>query len=156
MDMSDTAGPRVESASGPDRVEILVRLRHESESHQAGVDSLRKAGMKIHSVAPGPYTVVSGTASLEQLAQIEKIADVRRVEASRPLISELDLCLAEVQAQAVHRAAPPIKGSSALIGIIDSGIDYHHPDFRHADGTSRVRFYWDQRAAHNDGNVPYG
>lgn len=35
-------------------------------------------------------------------------------------------------------------GEGVLIAIIDSGIDYSHPDFRNEDGTSRIEAIWDQ------------
>ena len=35
-------------------------------------------------------------------------------------------------------------GEGVLIAIIDSGIDYSHPDFRNEDGTSRIEALWDQ------------
>lgn len=39
-----------------------------------------------------------------------------------------------------------LDGSGVLIGIADSGIDYFHPDFRNADGTTRILAIWDQSA----------
>lgn len=35
-------------------------------------------------------------------------------------------------------------GEGVLVGMIDSGIDYSHPDFRNADGTTRISALWDQ------------
>lgn len=35
-------------------------------------------------------------------------------------------------------------GAGALVAIIDSGIDYSHPDFRNEDGTTRISTLWDQ------------
>lgn len=35
-------------------------------------------------------------------------------------------------------------GQGVLVGIIDSGIDYSHPDFRNEDGTTRIASLWDQ------------
>lgn len=39
-----------------------------------------------------------------------------------------------------------LTGKGVLIGIVDSGIDYAHPDFCNADGTTRIELYWDQSA----------
>ena len=35
-------------------------------------------------------------------------------------------------------------GQGILIAIIDSGVDYTHPDFRNSDGTTRILRLWDQ------------
>lgn len=35
-------------------------------------------------------------------------------------------------------------GAGVLVAVIDSGIDYSHPDFRNEDGTSRILALWDQ------------
>lgn len=35
-------------------------------------------------------------------------------------------------------------GEGVLVAIIDSGIDYSHPDFRNEDGTTRIEALWDQ------------
>ena len=40
-------------------------------------------------------------------------------------------------------------GSPAtLIAVIDSGIDFHHPDFINPDGSSRLMYFWDTLAPH--------
>lgn len=47
-----------------------------------------------------------------------------------------------------------LRGQGVLIGIIDSGIDYTNPIFRHADGTTRITALWDQTIV--SGNPPEG
>ena len=36
-----------------------------------------------------------------------------------------------------------LSGAGVLVAVIDSGIDYAHPDFRRADGTTRIVSLWD-------------
>ena len=40
-----------------------------------------------------------------------------------------------------------LNGTGVLVGIIDSGIDYRHPDFCNEDGATRIAALWDQSVA---------
>lgn len=42
------------------------------------------------------------------------------------------------------RSRNRLSGAGVLVAVIDSGIDYAHPDFRNADGTTRILALWDQ------------
>jgi len=44
-----------------------------------------------------------------------------------------------------------LRGRGTLIGIIDTGIDYTKKAFLHEDGTSKIRYIWDQTI---EGNSP--
>lgn len=48
-----------------------------------------------------------------------------------------------------------LTGAGVLVAIIDSGIDYTHPDFRKEDGTTRIAVLWDQ-TARGEGEPPVG
>ncbi|MBO5303226.1 MAG: S8 family serine peptidase [Lachnospiraceae bacterium] len=37
-----------------------------------------------------------------------------------------------------------LTGANCLVAVIDSGIDYAHPDFRNEDGSTRIVALWDQ------------
>lgn len=58
-------------------------------------------------------------------------------------------CITTVQNNPPYR----LRGAGTLLAIIDSGINYSHPDFRRADGTSRIDYLWDQTIS---GNPPAG
>lgn len=40
--------------------------------------------------------------------------------------------------------ATTLTGKGTAIAVLDSGVDYKHPDFRNADGSTRILAYWDQ------------
>lgn len=48
-----------------------------------------------------------------------------------------------------------LTGRGTLAAILDSGVDYRHPDFRTSSGASRILTYWDQTLTY-DGNNRYG
>ena len=53
----------------------------------------------------------------------------------------------------VQNGADGLTGKGILVGIVDSGVDYFHPDFRNEDGSTRILRLWDQSVA---GNPPKG
>lgn len=46
--------------------------------------------------------------------------------------------------QAAGNSRNNLTGRGVIVAVIDSGIDYAHPDFRNADGTTRILELWDQ------------
>ena len=59
-----------------------------------------------------------------------------------------EACVTALQAQ-----NPGMTGRGVLVAIIDSGIDYTHPDFRNEDGTTRIAALWDQTAYRQGGDM---
>lgn len=57
-------------------------------------------------------------------------------------------CILPVQA-----GANGLTGEGILVGVVDSGVDYFHPDFRNENGSSRILRLWDQSL---DGKPPRG
>ncbi len=39
-----------------------------------------------------------------------------------------------------------LTGKGVIVAVLDRGIDYTHPDFRNADGTTRIKMMWDLSA----------
>ena len=47
-----------------------------------------------------------------------------------------------------------LEGQGVIVAVLDSGVDYFHPDFRNQDGTTRILSIWDQTAV--SGTPPEG
>ena len=81
----------------------------------------------------------------ERVMDLVNYTEVEYVEAPKRLIYNLDTsmrasCITSVQNELPYR----LRGEGVLLGIIDSGINYFHPDFRNPDGTTRITSIWDQ------------
>jgi len=47
-------------------------------------------------------------------------------------------------------------GTGVIVGIIDEGIDYTHPDFRNLDGSTRIKYVWDHTLESTVNPQPFG
>jgi subtilisin family serine protease len=60
----------------------------------------------------------------------------------------------------VHSGQAPLEaaytGKDVIIGVIDQGIDWAHPDFIDANGNTRVLRYWDHSMSGPNSPSPYG
>jgi subtilisin family serine protease len=84
---------------------------------------------------------------LARVADIATLPGVRSIQLSGIRTPALDLSRAATGADAVHAGAAPLdrsyKGNGVIVGILDSGLDWSHPDFSNAQGASRIRFLYD-------------
>ncbi len=106
--------------------------------------NLQARGVTVVS-AVGEFATVRATPTgLESLAQLEAVAKVRTPKTAEP---QNDVGAAEVGARTLNSGAvggTEYKGEGTLTCIIDSGIDWSHPDFTDENGNTRIRAIWDQ------------
>ncbi|MGE0223215.1 MAG: S8 family serine peptidase [Acetobacteraceae bacterium] len=71
-----------------------------------------------------------------------------------PRISpSLQFSVPSIHASPADLPAPPQRdGRGVVVGVIDWGCDFVHPAFRHPDGTTRLRYLWDQNLPPAGGN----
>ena len=94
------------------------------------------------------------TVAPENISNLLNYTEVEYMETPKRLVYTATAnmtasCIPEVQNNAPYN----LKGNGVLLGIIDSGINYAHPDFRNEDGTTRIISIWDQTII---GNPPQG
>lgn len=100
----------------------------------------------------GGYAILNVTE--EELNRLSQNPGVEYIEKPKALYfaaydGRLASCINPVQ-------KPPynLTGKNVLVGIVDSGIDISHPDFRNEDGTTRIVGIWDQ--TDDSGEPPEG
>ena len=95
----------------------------------------------------GGYAVV--TLPPESLEEYARRPEIEFMELPKRLYFQTDQgseasCIRTVQRG--NGEEPGLTGKGVLVGIVDSGVDYRHPDFRKEDGGSRILKLWDQSA----------
>lgn len=102
-----------------------------------------------------PADAIDALAAFPQVIYIERphrlyyeVLAAKRASCITPLQSSSDSRSVLTPAlPTVQQSAQNLTGNGTLLCVIDSGIDYTHPDFRNADGTTRIVALWDQTIA---------
>lgn len=139
-------------------LDVTEETREKSENLSAGYDEEEKMWQIIFRysgdinnlagdydrVTPllGGYAVAEVTENqLRALAAEPRVEFIEKPKALSFAVydGKLVSCIPPVQRQPFS-----LTGQGILVGIIDSGIDISHPDFRNEDGSTRIAGLWDQ------------
>lgn len=134
---------------GPDdEVAVILRLRS-PDRLPAGVRVVASFG-----------DVVTARLLRSDIARVWGDADSLSVKASHHYHPEVEPSEADAEPEAANddRRPPGLgpTGRGVVIGVVDWGCDFGHPDLRHADGTTRLLGLWDQRPSADPAPAPYG
>jgi len=128
------------SLRGEEIIGVLVRVKRPVSS----------ASFEGRVVRASTGTILSLFVSLDELLSLASSPDVIYVEPAWLAVPTLDVSLPVIGGDNVHQNVPPNRGDGVIIGIVDTGIDYSHLDFRYdgdGDGfeeSSRILAIHDQ------------
>jgi subtilisin family serine protease len=130
------------SSSRP-TINVLVLASGGASEHLARAGYLIKAEVRVED-----GDVISTSVPLDQLYALAAIPRVFFVEAVKRYHPTLDQSIPDTRANLVRSRNPDASfngttGKGVIVGIIDSGVDWRHLDFRKPDGTTRIKFLWD-------------
>lgn len=113
---------------------------------KADLTNLEKAGIKYKYSNNGWHFIRTSPTRISELIS-QGLIDQMYFAPSRP--AQLADTMRIVQnIDSVHNGHSPLPGAytgkDIIIGYVDTGLDYTHDDFKNADGSTRVLYYWDQ------------
>ncbi|MFA7123642.1 MAG: S8 family serine peptidase [Candidatus Delongbacteria bacterium] len=126
---------------------VMMRL----ESAEDAIN-LKNNGVEIQTVLPSG--IVSAQLTESNISLISKSKEVLYVELSSKAKTKMDVSRVETRINTVHEGTgldKAYKGEGVIVGVIDSGIDIKHGNFKNEDGTTRILNLWDQT---EDGAAP--
>ena len=101
--------------------------------------------------------------SLSKISELASFAEIKSIESNdlrlQPLNDQMIIKNHVIEVQNGFNLPQGYDGSGVVMGVIDEGIDYTHPDFRNEFGQSRIKFLWDQSIINANTSTqaqPYG
>lgn len=119
---------------------LFIRLRENADKERLS----RVYGVRFNVGCGDVYTAVVPVSSIVALADDN---DVEEIDAGQEVRTMMDNVRTLTNVDAVHSATgidTAYKGNGVLVGIIDAGFDFRHPNFRDSNGKSRIQAAWDQ------------
>ena len=120
------------------------------------VPGLEAAGMSIGLVQEAAH-VVLGSVPVDALPLVAAAPDVHSVEISRPMNRHLEVSIPandgspglpismNLTRDSDADGVPDHTGAGVVVGVVDTGADFYHSDFRDpTTGRTRIRYMWDQ------------
>lgn len=119
------------------------------------VSRFKQAGMKVYMQMDEMIFGKIPVLSLGKIADERNVSSIEAVKSTRtpkPPGQKFSFTTGKAAMNNLDRAAAPLAnefpkanltGKGTIVGVIDTGIDWKHQDFRRADGTSRVLAIWD-------------
>ena len=118
--------------------------------YSGNLEAVRERGIDVVELLNG-YAIL--TLNETELSWLAGKSEIEYIEKPKRLFFAIEQaraasCIEQVQGDKLN-----LSGRNCIVCIIDSGIDYEHPDFRNADGSTRILSLWDQTVI---GNPPQG
>ncbi len=100
---------------------------------------------KLRYKAGNIYSVSSSIQSIKEIAQLPYIIRIEYTQHKLQLMA--DTAVVRNRIKDIKLGVSPLTqaydGTGVTVGVIDSGTDFTHPDFKDSNGNSRIKFLWD-------------
>lgn len=118
----------------------VPRVRVQMQLDASTRQTIERMGIRTYGRREGFATAMVPMARLREIANLP---GVLRMQAARIYEKELEISRGEVRSTNVQ-ATYGSRGRGIIVGSIDSGVDWRNADFRNPDGTTRIKYIWNQ------------
>ena len=129
-----------------------IRLKPEANIHNLS----KKYGVRLNISHNGLYTAIIPMSQINNFAQDVSVLSIDAGKRIRPMMDSVKIYSNAEQAFTGSSLPHPFQGEGVIIGIIDSGFDFTHPNFKDGNGNCRIRCVWDQNNIFTTSNSSYG
>jgi len=132
--------------------DIVVPVFIKTASIPSSQSRIFGLGGEVETIAGDVIVANLPVSSVRDLAASPEII---YIEGSTVSQMKIDVSRVEAKVNQLHNGTGiprPYKGNGVVVGVIDSGIDWKHQDFKNASG-NRIRWLWDMSGS---GNPPSG
>lgn len=109
--------------------------------YHGSLDSLSQLAVQVEYLIAGYAILTVPEGLVERVAELPQI---EYVEKPKRFFYQVTVPTAGSCIPQVALRDPALSGEGVLIAVLDSGIEARLPDFRRNDGSTRIRYLWDQ------------
>ena len=131
---------KMENGNPSEKINVLIMVKPETEINFSEVQNIN-LNYKVGNI-------YSADGTIQSIKEISKSKNIIRIEFTQHHWQLMD------DTSDVRNRIKPIKlamapliqaynGAGVTIGVIDSGTDFNHPDFKDVNGKSRIKYLWD-------------
>jgi subtilisin family serine protease len=134
-------------------VDVLVEVKKDTSLKQL------YEIMQVHNYS---HAFISGRILAQNLPKLNEHA--LRMQAARPTRPTLDDSIKDIRAGQntltnglnLSIGQLPPNGKDVIVGIVDFGCDFLHPNFLDDQKNTRIKFFWDQMGSPQTAGLPFG
>jgi subtilisin family serine protease len=135
-----------------EKVYVDALIEVDKKQIDEAVESLRRNGVEVRTVTPSG--IVTASFPLSEANTVAGLGGIKGIEAARRLEMHMDQGRGPegLNVPGTYPVDAPT-GAGVIVGVIDSGIDWKHADFRDANSDTRILKVWDH-SDHSSGHEP--
>ncbi|MES2566330.1 MAG: S8 family serine peptidase [Bacteroidota bacterium] len=131
---------KIEYSNPSEKINILLLTKPHTK-----INFSEFQGTQVHYNAGNIFAITTNIESIKALAKLKNVVRMEYIQHHLQLMG--DTCVVRNRIKPIKLGTAPLTqsydGSGVIIGIIDSGIDFNHPDFKDVNGKSRIKYLWD-------------